>query len=140
VRGAFGEFLVVLMRRQCPTRLAHPLYFGSCRVGSFLTLLVCNPIANVLIRNGLLEGWFAEKPNRINARLQTTNLGVRSSNLFGRASNSLFLIQNFLLDSLTFDIQRTRGSTGVTPGRALINWQPKRLTSMLQLRCAIQRP
>jgi hypothetical protein len=50
-----------------------------------MTFLVCNPIANVLIRNGLLEGWFAEKPSRINARLQTTNLGVRSSNLFGRA-------------------------------------------------------
>ena len=26
---------------------------------------------------------------------QTTNLGVRSSNLFGRAINSLILIQNF---------------------------------------------
>jgi hypothetical protein len=35
---------------------------------------------------------------------QTTNLGVRSSNLFGRASNSLILIQNFcaIFSLLTF--------------------------------------
>jgi hypothetical protein len=34
-------------------------------------------------------------PKRFLGRHQTTNLGVRSSNLFGRASNSLILIQNF---------------------------------------------
>ena len=76
------------MRRRCRKPLAHPLFFGWSSVGPFMAFLVCNPIANVLIRNGLLESWFAEKPNRINAWLQTTNLGVRSSNLFGRATHS----------------------------------------------------
>ena len=59
--------------RLCRNRLAHPLFFGWRSVGLFITFLVCNPIANVLIRNGLLESWFAEKPNRIKPRLQTTN-------------------------------------------------------------------
>ena len=50
--------------------------------------MVCSSAANALIRNGLFLARFAEKPNRINVWLQTTNLGVRSSNLFGRAISS----------------------------------------------------
>jgi hypothetical protein len=49
------------------------------------------------------------------ANLQTTNLGVRSSNLFGRANNILILIQNFcaIFGPLTL------GFSGAAPGQHL---------------------
>src|SRR5688500_9237203 len=50
-------------------------------------------------------------------RHQTTNLGVRSSNLFGRAINSLILIQNFcaIFWSLTIKL------LGAAPGQHAVN-------------------
>jgi hypothetical protein len=51
-----------------------------------MRFLVCNSGTNVLIYNGRFRARFAEKLRGIKVRLQTTNLGVRSSNLFGRAT------------------------------------------------------
>ena len=42
-----------------------------------------------------LETCLYDVTSRAVSEHQTTNLGVRSSNLFGRANNPLILIQNF---------------------------------------------
>jgi hypothetical protein len=46
---------------------------------------------------------------------QTTNLGVRSSNLFGRASNSLILIQNFCAIFILLTPTYSRAAPGQHP-------------------------
>ena len=56
--------------------------------------------------------------NDFNGLTQTTNLGVRSSNLFGRATNLLVLIPNFLrATEIDFQVLAARNSSPIVfPG------------------------
>ena len=91
MRWAFDVVTAVSMGRGDHRPLAHPVFMGWRIVirRSAVTFLVCNWAANALIRNWRLYARFAKKMSRINWLLQTTNLGVRSSNLFGRATKSM---------------------------------------------------
>jgi hypothetical protein len=73
---------------------------------------VCNPYANPLKLNAAESHRFAGIDRRFNDPVPTTNLGVRSSNLFGRANVSNDLTGRASRINIFADPMRTRRRQG----------------------------